>query len=463
METLFRPTEKQLLAIRLLDDPKVWELLYGGAKGGGKTTLGCLWCFAIANRMIEAYHLKPSKYPLLIGFMGRRRGTDFVRYTLEKWKTIIPSEAYRLKERNQELIIRNTVKYYYGGLDNEELIKKFNSAEMAIAFVDQAEEIESEKLVNELRMSLRLTIDNKPVPHKILWTANPRAGWLKDTFIDQKLPNKVFLRSLWSDNPYLPDQYVTQMEDALRNTPELLRAYRDGSWDIVAGADQIIQEEWVNQAKETKLHLPDRCVIGADIARFGDDQTVIYGLNNSKIVMENIYGKQDLYYTADQIEEMAFKMKTMGLCPSAIGVDTTGMPGVTDILRRKQQVWNFPCKIIEINPQEGHERGVPVHLYNRRAQLWENASKMFSKREIEQDFTNYPELKRQLCIPQYKFIGSKMIIESKDDIKKRLRRSPDQADAYIIGLYILQYAETVTRDEWGEEDRYESALSWMRD
>ena len=52
---------------------------------------------------------------------------------------------------------------------------------------------------------------------------------------------------------------------------------------------------------------------------------------------------------------------------------------------------------------------------------------------------------------------------SKDDIKKRLRRSPDQADAYIIGLYILQYAETVTRDEWGEEDRYESALSWMRD
>ncbi|MCK4248112.1 MAG: hypothetical protein KAX04_06185, partial [Methanomicrobia archaeon] len=90
----------------------------------------------MANKIIELFKLKPTKYPLLIGFMGRRRGTDFTRYTLEKWKTIIPSSAYTLRERYQEVIIRDTVKFYYGGLDNEKMIAKFNSAEMAIAFID---------------------------------------------------------------------------------------------------------------------------------------------------------------------------------------------------------------------------------------------------------------------------------------------------------------------------------------
>jgi len=389
MRTLIEPTPRQLLALSLLDDPRVRELLYGGAKGGGKTYLGCLWCFGMANKIIEHFDLKPSKYPVLIGFMGRRRGTDFTRFTLEKWKTIIPSDAYYLRERYQEIIIRDTVKYYYGGLDNEALIRKFNSAEMAIVFFDQAEEIESEDLVNELRLSLRMTINGKPLPYKILWTANPRPGWLKDTFIAQKLPNKVFLRALPTDNPHLPKQYIAQMEETLKHRPDLLKAYKEGSWDILAGADQVIQDEWILWAKETKLHLPNRCVIGSDVARFGDDETVIYGMNNSKIIKKNVYGKKDLYFTADSIEEMALEMKDMGLCPTAIGVDTTGLAGVTDILRRKQKLWNFKCKIIDINSQERQESGVPKHLYNRRAQMWDNAGRMFANREIEQDFTKY--------------------------------------------------------------------------
>ena len=52
-----------------------------------------------------------------------------------------------------------------------------------------------------------------------------------------------------------------------------------------------------------------------------------------------------------------------------------------------------------------------------------------------------PKLVGQLCSPKYEFRSGKILIESKADIKKRLGSSPDRGDAYVNGLYGLQYVE----------------------
>jgi hypothetical protein len=50
-------------------------------------------------------------------------------------------------------------------------------------------------------------------------------------------------------------------------------------------------------------------------------------------------------------------------------------------------------------------------------------------------------LKGQLATPTYAFRNGKILIESKAEIKKRLGNSPDRADAYVNGLYALQFVE----------------------
>jgi len=50
------------------------------------------------------------------------------------------------------------------------------------------------------------------------------------------------------------------------------------------------------------------------------------------------------------------------------------------------------------------------------------------------------ELQRQLTAPTYLIKNGKIKIEEKDNIKKRLGRSPDRADTYVMGLYTLKHA-----------------------
>jgi len=51
------------------------------------------------------------------------------------------------------------------------------------------------------------------------------------------------------------------------------------------------------------------------------------------------------------------------------------------------------------------------------------------------------KLKVQLATPTYEFRNGKILIESKSEIKKRLGCSPDRADAYVNGLYAMQFVE----------------------
>ena len=53
---------KQNEAVRYLKDHKITELIYGGAAGGGKSALGCLW-------LIECC----QKYPGSRWLMGRSK------------------------------------------------------------------------------------------------------------------------------------------------------------------------------------------------------------------------------------------------------------------------------------------------------------------------------------------------------------------------------------------------------
>lgn len=412
-------------------NPAINSILFGGAVGGGKTTIGCLLLFQYTDYIIKRFDLKLNKYPILLGFMGRNRGVDFNDTTLENWKRNIPQDQYYIRLQDKEIIIQDKVKYAFGGLDREEDISKFNSAEFAVIFIDQAEECDRNKLAF-LRSRFRLQINGEPLPYKELYTANPKNCWLKDEFVLGNDSKKVYIPALPAENPYLPVTYIDSLKEAFKHRPELLLAYLQGSWDSLEGSDIVIKDIWIRQAELVQKPKPEmgsrfKRVIACDVSRFGDDETVIYYMEDTDIKDAMIFGQKDTMHTAGEIHIWAQKKK-----PDLIGIDEIGVgAGVTD------RLIEMGDNVLPINSaKESRDKN---KYYNLRAQMWWEAGEMFANHDIKLTYDDV-EMKRQLTAPTYEIKNGKIKIEEKDKIKEKLGRSPDRADTYVMGLYTLKNA-----------------------
>jgi hypothetical protein len=107
----------------------------------------------------------------------------------------------------------------------------------------------------------------------------------------------------------------------------------------------------------------------------------------------------------------------------------------------------------------------PDKYYNLRSQIWCHAGDSFAENDVQLTHLE-PRLKGQLATPTYEFRDGRILIENKADIKKRLGNSPDRADAYVNGLYALQFVEGQLvggRDAYNstEEDSFQGKFSAM--
>ncbi|MBW2647560.1 MAG: hypothetical protein JRE23_15575 [Deltaproteobacteria bacterium] len=99
----------------------------------------------------------------------------------------------------------------------------------------------------------------------------------------------------------------------------------------------------------------------------------------------------------------------------------------------------------------------PEKYYNLRSEIWCGAGDMFADGDVQLKNLE-PSLRGQLSTPTYDFRNGRILIEPKASIKKRLGRSPDRADAYVNGLYALQFVEGCLqareygRDAYDDED-----------
>lgn len=434
----FHPRQSEALDILARPRPMTY-LCYGGAKGGGKTVLGCRWAFMEANDIIDQFRLKPSKTPIKIGVLARQRAVDFNKTTLETWKREIPSTLYKINEQKKEIIIRDTVKYDFGGMDDRGDIEKFNSAEFCRLFVDQAEEIKQDDF-GMLRGAMRLKIKNQEPEFKGLLTANPAQCWLKKSFVKNPAREKehlFFLQALPADNPYLPSVYLENLRYAYRHRPELLGAYLRGEWDVFEGSDIIIPDGLVRAARQKTVYAAaQRHLVVADIARFGDDRTVIGYMQETDIKDMEVYGQKNCHYTGGRIAAMANKYRRDGE-PPLIVIDADGLGGpVADDLR----AWGF--KVHDIN-----SAGTAIdseRFGNVRAEMWWTAGEKFADGDVCLTWVD-DDLDTELTVVKYYFLNGRIMAEKKEDVKnpKRYGKSPDLADMYIMGLYGLQFVKVV--------------------
>ena len=63
-------SDKQCEALQILKSPETDELLFGGAKSGGKSILGCRWAYIQAANIINKVKLKPSNILFVVVFIA---------------------------------------------------------------------------------------------------------------------------------------------------------------------------------------------------------------------------------------------------------------------------------------------------------------------------------------------------------------------------------------------------------
>lgn len=157
-------------------------------------------------------------------------------------------------------------------------------------------------------------------------------------------------------------------------------------------------------------------IMGVDVARFGDDRSVIqkrWGL----CAMEPL-----VFQGMDNMELAARVAAEINAWePDAVFIDAGRGEGVIDRLRH-----------LGFSPIEVNFGGKPMdaHYANRRTEMWDTMAKWL------RDGGALPQhlgLKTDLCVPTYDFdSANRMRLESKDDIKARGLRSPDLADALAL-------------------------------
>jgi len=190
---------------------------------------------------------------------------------------------------------------------------------------------------------------------------------------------------------------------------------------------------------------PNMIRIGCDVARFGDDKTIIGSRIDEKVNIDKKRHGQDTMKTADDIVLLYYDL--LKRHPDYKGyvtvcVDDGGVGGgVVDRLRQMQR--NAPERLGQMNivPVKFGQRIKHKYYHDSTTFMMATVKKLLApydeetgeEKPVEIILPNDDDLVAQLSGRKYSLTeNSKIKVESKDDMKKRGLQSPDEADCILL-------------------------------
>jgi hypothetical protein len=312
---------------------------------------------------------------------------------------------------------------------------------------------------------------NPPLDSEQRWVIDEWAPWLDDTFPEPAHPgelrwyvmdgdklrwlrdggpvtvggkvihprSRTFIPASVKDNPTL---LATGYENTLLSLPEPLRSILMGNFraGIVGDPWQVIPAEWVKAAmarwkadgrKEAALG-----AVGVDVAFGGADRTVIaprFGLWFAPLIVYPGAQTPNGSLAANYIYQVVRGENL--LAPVNIDALSSGADCYSACCRMKLRAYaiNFGA-----GTDATDRTGVFVFRNVRAFAYW-------SMRELLDPANGYgvalppdKELLQELAAPKFTATGGVIQIEKKEEIKKRLQRSPDKADAVVNAVLMPQ-------------------------
>jgi phage terminase large subunit len=170
--------------------------------------------------------------------------------------------------------------------------------------------------------------------------------------------------------------------------------------------------------------------VGLDVARFGDDKSVMTFRDNRIVYPQHVWGKLDTMQTAGKAKDIVLDWnKANPKRPvEQIAVDVIGIgAGVVDRLNEFEELQGI--QIVGVNNSLRLDDG---RNYNLRARMARDGKEWLDPKNGPVSMPNDQELQVDLTALHYGYKGGELLIESKDDAKKRGIKSPDRADSYFL-------------------------------
>ncbi|KKM65374.1 hypothetical protein LCGC14_1491940 [marine sediment metagenome] len=244
--------------------------------------------------------------------------------------------------------------------------------------------------------------------------------------------SRTFIHASRHDNPYLTEDY----ERMLGNMPEPLRsAMMHGDFTLAANDDrwQVFPTNWILAAIERGRDTPRPAVklrsVGVDVAHGGKDCTAIAKLYANwfdDIIVydghETPTGPIAAHFVIRALDGESPPIFVDGIGYGASCSDTLAdMPGV-----RSTAVNNGA------GSDETDKSGIYQFANIRAESFWKFREALDPASGEDICLPVDRDLRVELAAVRYKIVGGKIRIELKEDIIKRLGRSPDRADAVIL-------------------------------
>lgn len=416
--------EKNLEELKIKPKPFQEEFLntkvrypaFIAAWGTGKTLFALLRGFRL------------STTPNNLGLIVRKEFTDLRDSTIRDFE-----EYTGLKVgSNKDVVLPNgSVIMFRHGKELDVL----KNIKLGWFLMEQAEEFETDEQFQYLRGRLRrpgvvhcgMVIGNVKGHNWMwrLWKANPPSD-------DYKLSEAATQDN--ADN--LPESYIKDLETMKKESPVHYNRFVSNSWDELELGDIVIPFSDIIESQKVHILQPfTKKIIACDPAEMGDDETVIYALENEKKIDEDIFSQKRPMETVGRIIAMKRKHKANLIVGDALGVGS----GVFSRLSEMGE----PTLALKVSEKLSVSN--PSKFFNLRAEIYWYAREQFQERrpEIfdEQLMTELSAIKHQ------RNSFGQIQIEKKEEIKKRIGKSPDRADAFVMGLWGLKYAIPKEKEE----------------
>jgi len=228
-----------------------------------------------------------------------------------------------------------------------------------------------------------------------------------------------------SDSRIMPEE---ELEQAKSEMPDVL--YRqEFECEFSAGDEYtLIVPDDIDQLKGiVKIERNPRIYMSLDPAA-GGDEAVLMTFEGTEVRDIKTYNIKDTMKLVGKVMIEYRRSKA-----DQIGIDSCGMgKPVADRIKE------LGANVVYVNSAE---KAIEADRYqNVRAEMWDVAAGMIRGAEVS--YIKDYELRRQLTavnyIPEQLNSNGKIKLEPKQKVKERIGRSPDWADAYVIGVYMYK-------------------------
>lgn len=471
MELQFRTkNDKQLQACEMwLDDVKE-QILYGGAKGGGKSFLGASMIFSDALTYPETHY-----------FIARAELNDLRKFTIPTIYEVFGKWGLKVEDymafngQDSCFNLYNGSKVYLLSckiMPQDPLFERFGSMQMTRGWIEEGGEI-AESAKDNLWLSIgRWKNDVYNLKKKLLITANPKKGWMKREFVDPAkagtlAPSKAYIQAFASDNKYLSKDYVETLASQ-KNIVARQRLYL-GDWDYDDSKDSIVSSDALQDMRTNSVPKSEEKYMCVDVARFGKDYTTYEFWKGFRMYRVAKKGKQSIPETIRQAKDFAIEegipySNIIGDEDGVGGGFVDGMPGIRGFVANSSALPTTQ-EIRKKNGQLPSSQFVPRNNFaNLKTQCGYKMAELINEHKIAIDINDseiFDEIVEDLeaSLKEAEPDNDKKLrLKPKEKVKAELGRSPDLGDGVIMRGWFELRKEAID-----EDPNLEKAISLQRD